>query len=343
MIQPKPNTRRAMPVRSGDSTKSSPRMRIVAGAVLIVTAAFVAYFPALSGGYLLDDNEYLANCPANQASDGLYRIWCTSELNDYYPVTNTTLWLEWRLWGLNPTGYHVTNLLLHIAAALLLWAVLRKLAIQGSYLAALLFTVHPVNVESVAWIAQRKNTLAIVFFLLSIFWYLRDEGARGERRVGRWYWLSLLAFILAVLSKGSVVILPLVLLLVVWWRQGRISRWDVLRSSPFFLLAAVWTPVIIWFLTHGSETAVRHASFVQRILGAGGVVWFYLSKSLVPINLIFVYPQWNILANDLLWWLPLGAGLGVTGLLIWQRSLPNANWSRHCDSLGGSFASRYCR
>ena len=142
--------------------------------------------------------------------------------------------------GNNPTGYHVTNLLLHFAAVLLIWAVLRALAIPGAFLAALLFAVHPVNVESVAWIAQRKNTLAIVFFLLSILCYLRDIEQRTTDhgpRTWRWYWLSLFAFVLAMLSKGSVVVLPLVLLLLTWWQCRKINSSDALRAVPFFVVA----------------------------------------------------------------------------------------------------------
>ncbi len=160
------------------------RWSLWGGIALIALAACVAYLPALRGQFILDDDIYLTNAPVIRASDGLYRIWCTSQALDYYPVTNTSLWLEWRLWGLNPLGYHVTNLLLHVAACLLIWAILRQLAIPGAFLAALLFAVHPLNVESVAWIAQRKGLLALVFFLLSILWYVREEQRRtGETRV----------------------------------------------------------------------------------------------------------------------------------------------------------------
>src|SRR5205085_1992364 len=125
---------------------------------------------------------------------------------DYWPMTNSSFWLEWRLWGMHASGYHVTNLLLHIGSAMLLWAILRRLAIPGAFAAALLFVLHPVNVESVAWIAQRKNTLSMIFFLVSIFCYLEHElrFPRERSRIDRWYWFSLAAFLLAMLSKGSV-------------------------------------------------------------------------------------------------------------------------------------------
>src|SRR5262249_44719351 len=158
---------------------------------------------------------------------------------------------EWRLWGAQPTGYHVTNLALHLASALLIWAILRRLAIPGAVLAAALFLVHPVNVESVAWIAQRKNVLSMVFFLLSVLWYVKSEfraeappatvGASKGRQasprraqpdraagVGLWYWLSLAAFTAAMLSKASVAALPAMLLLLVWWKRGAITRSDIL-------------------------------------------------------------------------------------------------------------------
>ncbi len=99
-------------------------------------------------------------------------------------MTNTTFWIEWRLWEMNPTGYHVTNLILHIVEALLIWLILRKLSIPGAFLAAMIFALHPVNVESVAWIAQRKNMMAMLFFLLSILWYLKARNAHGNRRIG---------------------------------------------------------------------------------------------------------------------------------------------------------------
>ncbi len=273
---------------------ASPRSIGLGGFLFIAGLALLAYAPSLSGGFIFDDDLLLTENNLIRQTDGVFRFWYTTAQPDYVPLTSSTLWLEWRLWGMNPTGYHVTNLLLHIAACLLIWSLLQRLSIPGAFLAAVLFAIHPVNVESVAWVEQRKNTLALVFFLLSIIWFLRTEepsksdGEMSQRensaagsvaRFGIWYWLSLSAFALAMFSKGSVAILPLVLLLVAWWQRGKITRADLLRSAPFFAVAALLTPVIIWFVSHGSSGAVRNVSFPQRLAGAGGVIWFYLSKA----------------------------------------------------------------
>ncbi len=303
----------------------------LAGVLLIAGLALLVYFPSLSGGFVLDDDIYLTDNPFIRTADGLYRFWCTTEPLDYYPASNTTLWLEWRLWGMNPTGYHLTNLALHIAAALLIWVILRKLSIPGAFLAALLFVVHPVNVESVAWISQRKGLLALVFFLLSIFWYLRDEetlAARGNgQRITQWYWLSLLAFLLAMLSKGSVAILPLALLLIVWWRR-RLVKSDLLRMAPFFAIAALLAAVNVWCQARLSEQPFRTADFIQRLDAAAGVLWFYLAKALLPIHLLLVYPQWHVQTSNVLWWLPLLAVVIMTAVLRRHLHSPYANWVR---------------
>ena len=326
-----------------------PRFSPPQAGLLLAGLVCFAYFPSISGKFILDGDILLTENALIKAPDGLFRFWYATQQPDYVPLTSTTLWFEWRLWGMHPTGYHVTNLALHIAAALLVWRILWTLSIPGSYLAALLFAVHPVNVESVSWVIQRKNTLSMLFFLLSILWYLRDEedrdprgeGTRGWKATlspGRWYWLSLLAFALAMFSKGSVAVLPLLLLLIVWWQRGRITKWDLLRSAPFFLVAAVLTPVIVWFVTHGSQEPVRNVTFLQRLLGAATAIWFYLSKALAPIQLVFVYPLWHIRTSDVLWWLPLSAAASVTALLVWQAHAQHATWSRRCCWLGDSFA-----
>ncbi|MGD0517575.1 MAG: tetratricopeptide repeat protein [Thermoguttaceae bacterium] len=280
-------------------------------------------------------------------------------------MTNTMFWIEQRLWGRNTTGYHLTNGVLHIVESLLIWIILRKLSIPGAFLAAMLFAVHPVNVESVAWIAQRKNVLAMLFLLLSILWYLksdmpragvgttpaRSHGGPWERVTSPWpmapspwplfYWLSLAAFVLAMLSKGSAAVLPVLLLVIVRWPrpQGTVPilvstkmglspyfRRDLLRTAPFFAVAAALTVVNVWFQMRSADTAIRNADFVERLLGAGGVVWFYLYKAILPIDLAFIYPQWNVKVGNPLWWLPLFGVIVVTAALWHYRK----GWSRSC-------------
>ena len=335
--------------------------------MLIAVVIFMAYLPSINGGFVLDDGLLLTENKIINASDGLHRIWSTTESVDYWPATNTTFWIEWRLWGMHPAGYHVTNLILHMAESLLIWLILRKLSIPGAFLAALIFAVHPVNVESVAWIAQRKDLTAMLFFLLSILWYLKADMPTASVCMApsptvhcplptvHWpifYWLSLAAFVLAVLGKGSAVILPLLLLGIVWWLRpletvpiseptkmglSPFIRRHLLRTAPFFAIAVVLTLVNVWFQTHGKEAVIRNAGFAERLLGAGGVVWFYLYKALVPLNLVFIYPQWKIDAGNPLWWAPLLAALAVTAVLWrhrkgWGRPLLFA-WGFFCVAL----------
>ncbi len=319
--------RQSLQPRAGTSVLSALHLRVLAGAALIVAAVVIAYLPSINGGFIWDDKMLLSNNQIIIAPDGLYRFWCTTETIDYWPVSNTTFWLEWRLWGMNSTGYHVTNLILHIATTLLIWVILRKLSIPGAFFAGLIFAVHPVNVESVAWIAQRKGLLAMLFCLLSILFYLQAKMQLLLRNRGpavdRWYWLSLGAFVLAMLSKGSVAVLPVLLLVIVWW-QRPLTRRDIVRTAPFFVVAVVLAGVNVWFQTHGTGQVIRSASFWERLLGAGGVVWFYLYKALLPLDLVFIYPQWHIEAGNLLWWLPLMAAVAVT-VVLWRY---REGWSR---------------
>ena len=235
------------------------------------------------------------------------------------------------MFGNDSRGYHVVNLALHIAAALLVWLILRRLSAPGAYLAALLWAVHPVNVEAVAWIAQQKTLLASVFFFTSIALYLNvapppAETFRWTRAFDdHWYWASLAAFVLGMLSKGSIASLPIVLLGLVTWQRRTIGSWDVARLMPFLLIALVLTYVNIRFQYHGDGEAIRAAGFLERLLGAAAALWFYLGKALWPVNLIFVYPQWDVRPENFIWWLPLLATIAVTATLWSQRQRP---WGR---------------
>ncbi len=345
----------------------APRLRVLGAITLIFAAGFIAYLPVINGGFILDDSVLVTNNPLVKTADGLTRFWRTTEQLEYYPLTYNIFWLEWRLWETNPGGYHATNLILHIFESLLIWVILRRLSITGAFLAGLLFAVHPINVESVAWIAQLRNMTAMLFFLLSILWYLRScisEGSEGagtsrshfgpQERAARarrptfssfilhpssfhfWYWLSLAAFVLAMLGKGSVAVLPALVLGIVWWLRP-LTRRDLWRVLPFFAVTIALTAANVWFQTHGTEIVIRDTGFADRLAGAGCVVWFYLYKALLPINLAFVYRQWHIEAERLLWWLPLLAVLALTAVLwrcrkTWSRPLLFA-WGFFCVAL----------
>jgi len=298
--------------------------------LVLVTAVAVAYWPSLHGDFIWDDDALITRNAAIQSPDGLYKIWFTRETLDYWPVTNTSFWLEWRAWHTHTLGYRIVNVVLHTINAILIWLILRNLGIPGAYLAALLFAVHPVNVESVAWIAQRKNTLSMCLFLLSILSYMR-----GTRT---WYVVSVGFFLLAMLAKGSVVILPAVLLLIVWWTHRRIALRDVVLMLPFLAIGAVLTWVNVWFQTRGGQEVIRNATVVERIAAAGAIVWFYLYKAILPVQLAFVYPRWNVNPSNVLWWLPFIALVVVSvALFRWRHHAAGRAmlfaWAFYCVAL----------
>ena len=255
----------------------------------LVALTLLAYVPAMRSGFVWDDDAFLTDNPLIRDPDGLRRIWASTEPPDYFPLTSTMLWVEWRLWGGHPAGYHVVNVVLHALGCLLAWRVLLRLGVAGAWLAALAFALHPVNVESVAWITERKNTLPLVLYLLSALLFLRGDEqpapGGGPARAA-----SLAAFLLALLAKTSVAILPPVLLLCAWWRRRRVSALDLRRTAPHFALAAVLGLVTAWYQGHRAigPVVVRDDGFASRLAIAGRAVWFYLGKALAPVDLAFV-------------------------------------------------------
>ena len=310
-----------------------------AGAAFLVLVTVLVYVPAMRGGFIWDDAGLLTENPAVKTIDGLYSIWFGNWAVDYIPLTLSSFWLEWHLWGLHPAGYHIVNVLLHAANALLLWRVLKSLGLPGSWLAALLFAVHPVCASSVAWIAERKNTLSMFFYLLSLWWFLRfDETAHSDvqtEKNQRWLRCSLAAFFLALLAKSSVAVLPVVLLLFVWWRRGRVTRRDLDRCIPFFVLAVLMALVAVAVQSRAVRggVGVIHDSLWVRLLGGSWAVWFYLGKIVLPTGLTMIYPRWEIDPRSVLSYLPalLFAGLLV---LFWRR---RRSWGRPCMFAFGYF------
>jgi len=278
------------------------RSRIFLGGCLVLAVA-LCYLPAMSAGFVWDDDLLVTENPLVKGADSLPYIWASSAATDYTPLTTTAFWLQWRLWADNPVGYHFVNILLFALSALLLWRVIELLAIPGAWLGALLFAVHPVNVASVAWIAELKNALSLPLYLAAVACWLRFL---DSRKIAPWL-LALAATALALLSKGSTVILPLVLLLCLWWKQRRVRGCDLLWLLPFFLLAALGALATIHFQSRLVEAAP--APMPERIARAGHAIWFYLGKDVWPFALCAVYPKWRLDGNFLP--LILAAGLAV--------------------------------
>ncbi len=260
-------------------------------ATLVFAATLAAYFPALRGGLLWDDDAHVTR-PELQSLGGLGRIWCElGATQQYYPVLHSAFWVEHRLWGDATLGYHLVNVLLHATAACLLILVLRRLAVPGAWFAGLIFALHPVEVESVAWISEQKNTLSTVFYLLSALAYLRFDETRGRRCYG----LALGLFLLALLSKSVTATLPAALLVVFWWRRGRLSwRGDVVPLLPFFALGLGAGLFTAWVEQAyiGAQGGRFDLGFLQRCGLAGRAIVFYAGKLAWPSGLTFIYPRW---------------------------------------------------
>ena len=273
------------------------RLWLLCPALLVVTLA--AYHPAWHGGVLWDDNHHLTRGEL-QPLAGLWRIWFdVGATQQYYPVVHSAFWLMHALWGDHTLGYHLVNIVLHVSSACLVAVILRRLAIPGAFLAALIFAVHPVQVESVAWITELKNTLSGVCYLAAALTYLHYDTSRRTRL----YAVALALFVLALLSKSVTATLPAALLVVFWWQRGHL-RWrkDVRPLLPFFVLGIGGGLVTAWLerTQIGAQGAAFQFTPVERCLIAGRAIWFYLGKLLWPANLIFSYPRWQI--SQHVWW-----------------------------------------
>ena len=296
--------------------------------LVLILAIFLAYLPVWFAGFIWDDNLVLTDNASIAGPLGFKEIWTTSAA-DICPLTLTTFWLEHALWGFAPLPYHLVDVLLHGACTVTLWRVLRLLRVPGAWLGAALWGLHPVEVESVAWIAETKNTQSGLFFLLSILFFVRwlrtnaNEGARA-----RWcYALSLLCGALAMASKSSTVILPVVLCLCAWWVEGRWQWRNLARVAPVFLMTVAASALAEW--TQGFQLAREYdtqwaRTWPERLVAAGDAVWFYLGKLLWPHPLVTIYPRWQIDAGQWVSYLPLLAVLIVL-LVLW---LNRERWSR---------------
>ncbi len=313
---------------SRPAAAKSPVVAIAAGALLIaLTLAF--YIPAMHAGYIWDDDVYVQKNEALRSAGGLWRIWFDLEASpQYYPLVYTSYWLEYHLWGDEPAGYHVVNILLHGLVAVLLWRFLKRLAIPAAWLVAAIFALHPVHVESVAWITERKNVLSGVFYFGAALLYLRFACWPADRisDARRWgYWAAALALLAAaLLSKTVTCTLPAVLLLAIWWLRRRVSWKDAVPLLPFFVLGGALGLFTSWFEKHhtGALGAEWSMTFIERCLVAGRVLWFYIAKLVWPFELAFIYPRWTINAGA--WWqylFPLAAVAALLRLFLMRRRI----------------------
>ena len=288
------------------------------GAALCLLVA-VSYFPALSAGFVWDDVILTRTAPLHTWS-WLAQIWFTprgliQQEAHYWPLLYTLFWLEHKLWGLAPLGYHLVNLLLHTGVVLLLWRLLRRLEVPGAWFAAAVFAVHPLHVESVAWVIGRKDMLATVFYLAAVLAYIRfTEMPRGRRRGGP-YLLAVALFVLGLLSKSIAITLPAALLLWHWWRHGRVTMADFRRTLPFFLVG-----LGIALADYAYYVGIDPISFayspLERGLIAARALAFYAGKLLWPAGLTGVYPRWEPGVGDLLAW-GCAAGFAAVVAVLW--------------------------
>jgi Tfp pilus assembly protein PilF len=300
-----------------DALSRTRRVRLGLSLIL-VALTLAAYVPPMQGGFVWDDDDYVTENRNLRSPSGLKRIWCQlGAVPQYYPLVHTTFWIEYHLWGLRPLGFHLTNVLLHALNGLILWELLRRLRVPGAWIAAALFVLHPMQVESVAWVTERKNVLSGTFYLLAALMYL---GGRGRVR----YAATFLLFLCALLSKSVTATLPAALAVAQWWQHGRLGRHDAVRLAamiPFGFAAGVLTS---WMEKYsvgatGPEWAL---SPIDRSIVAGRAFWFYLGKLAWPHPLTFIYPRWDIAhASSAMLLFPVAALLLLLALWLARRRI----------------------
>ena len=300
------------PLTAATSYSRQDVLALVALCLMVI----ISYLPAmLWGGFVWDDNIFIKSDPVREVS-GLWQIWFSpGDIEDedhYLPLTYTTFWLEHKLWGYAPAGYHIVNVLLHLANTLLVWHILRWLAVPGAWVVAAVFAVHPLHVESVAWVIERKDVLSGLFYLAAALAWMRFV---EKPRPGR-YACSLTLYAAALLSKSIAITLPAALLIGHWWKQDRVTSMDVLRIVPFFMIGLAYA-VGDLSLSRSINPVSLDYSLIERTLLAAYVLWFYAGKLLWPMGLAVIYPHWDIRVGDPLAWGYLIAAIALA-VALWR-------------------------
>ena len=303
-----------------EKATSSLAHRFTRQNILLILAlgllVIVSYLPAiLWGGFVWDDRIFTDAEPVREVS-GLWQIWFSpsaiAEEGHYWPLVYTTFWLEHKLWGFDPTGYHIVNVLLHLANTLLVWHLMRRLSVPGAWVVAAVFAVHPLHVESVAWVIERKDVLSGLFYLAAVLAWMRFVEQPNPKR----YALPLVLYAAGLLSKSIVVTLPVALLIWHWWKQGRVASTDLWRLVPF---VAVGLVIVVGDLSfyQSREALSLGYSLTERTLIAARALWFYAGKLLWPTELAVIYPLWDIRVADPLAWGYFVAALALA-IILWH-------------------------
>lgn len=313
---------KAPPIPGGGTAGTAVR------ALIIAVIATWAYWPALRGGWLWDDRLELADNPLVRDAGGWWKAWLAPSGMDYFPLKGTLQWVQWHLWGADATGYHLSNLTLHVAGACLLWRLLSKLGARQAWLGGLIFAIHPAAVESVAWIAEFKNALSLPPLLLAMCSYVSFLDAPANRRN---YFLAMAWFAAAMLCKTSVVMFPVFLLVYAWWRRGRIEGADLRAALPFLgvsLALGLVTVVFQWSRAMGP--AGIPGGWGARWGQAGWCILAYLRACVFPVGLAPVYAPFSPALPAALPWAVIAAALA----LFWTR---RNGWGRHALFVSGWF------
>jgi len=323
----KPRAHPPIPASPGQGFWNAPnawvasRWVVILQTTLIIATGLWVYWPALGGTWVWDDDHLVVYNETLRNFLGLWKIWFATPETDYWPLTWTTLWVQWHLWGNWPLGYHLFSLSLHLLSGFLIWRLFAKLGLRWGWLGGLFFVVHPLAVESVAWISEIKNTLSLPFFLLSTNAFIDTDNGKKH------YLRSILYYLAGMLCKTSVVMLPPVLLLYCWWKRGRITQKDFKATIPYFLIAFVLGLVTVYFQVDHTpdEDAVSNNGIVTKLICAATALYFYLGKFLLPIGLLPIYPRWSLDPPSVAQTLT----LPVLLILLWGLWKRRNGWGRH--------------
>lgn len=322
----------------------NPNGPFVAAAIFCV--AILVYLPVLNGRFLWDDQYAIGNNLLLRNGSGLWKIWTTlgniPQEEHYWPLTYTFFWAQWRAWGSHSVGFHAFNIVLNAAIAVQIWRVMRRLALPGAVLAALIFALHPVHVEAVAWVTSLKDLLATALSLVAIeFWLIHEKRGRPK-----WLILCAIAILLAMLSKSSALMTPAAIAILIWYRRGRLAPREI---KSIALLAAVALAVAIfdmWVVRHNKMSeAMLAPPLLERFAQSGRAFWFYAQKLVWPANLSPVYPRWQLSSVQFTGWVPLLLIAGVTAALWFLRRRigrgPLACWLYYGITLGPTLGIIY--